>query len=866
MMFDPICGMSVDPKKPRASAQHDGQTFYFCNPRCAEKFLAAPADYLTAKDPVCGMTPKRATAKAARRHDKKPYFFCSTRCAEKFDADPAAFVDGGSGKAAPSANHEKAAVAPGGEHQHAGGYVCPMCPEVHETEAVPCPSCGMALEAADPLAALQTTEWICPMHPEVVQAQPGDCPKCGMALEARTVALEQAESPELADMRRRFRVSLVFTLPVFLLAMSEMLPGDPVGHALSGVRIGPLSVAGLLELLLATPVVAYCGYPFFQRAIQSLRSWNLNMFTLIGLGTFVAYSYSVVAVLAPSLFPAELLTRRGEGGRDFEAAAGIICLVLLGQVLELKARGATSGAIRALLGLTPKTARRVDRDGRESDVPLAQVQVGDRLRIRPGESVPADGEVLEGQSAIDESMISGEPMPVQKSTGDGVTGGTINGTGALLMRADRVGADTLLSQIVRLVSEAQRSRAPIQRVADTVSGYFVPAVVLCALIAFAAWMWLGPEPRLTYAIVAAVSVLIIACPCALGLATPMSVMVGTGRGAQLGILFKNAEALERLEQVNTVVVDKTGTLTEGKPTLVDVATAPGHDGHDVLRLAASLENASEHPLASAISAGARSRGLALDQPTDFESVTGKGVRGSVDSHTVVVGNASMLELDGIDVSTLTERAEAARAEGSIAMFVAIDGTAAAVLVVADPIKASTAEAIAGLRHAGIEVVMLTGDSRRTAEAVAKQIGIERVEAEVLPQDKSAVVAALQRDGKVVLMAGDGVNDAPALARADVGVAMGTGTDIAMQSAGVALVRGDLRGLLRARQLSHRTMANIRQNLLFAFLYNALGVPIAAGALYPVFGMLLSPMIAAAAMSLSSVSVISNALRLRRVAL
>ncbi len=859
-MFDPVCGMSVDPSAPRASAQHDGEVFHFCNPRCADKFRADPEQYLTATDPVCGMTPKRATAKAVRRHGGQPYFFCCEGCAKKFEADPDKYLDPNAASGARDAAAE--APRPG----HTDGYVCPMCPEVHEQEPVPCPSCGMALEPADPLAGATKTEWSCPMHPEIVQDEPGECPKCGMALEPSTVSVEATENPELTDMRRRFWIALVFTIPVFVLSMGSMLPGDPIGHALMGRRLGPVSLLAALELLLSTPVVLYCGLPFFERAISSVRTWNLNMFTLIGLGTAVAYGYSVVAVVAPGLFPKELLDHHGDVGRYFEAAAVIITLVLVGQVLELKARGATSDALRALLGLAPKTARRIADDGSETDVSLDQVQIGDRLRVRPGEAVPVDGAVIEGSSVLDESMITGEPIPVEKAEGSPVTGGTVNQTGSFVMAAKRVGADTLLSQIVRLVSEAQRSRAPIQRLADTVSGYFVPAVVLSAIVAFVVWMAVGPEPRVTYALVAAVSVLIIACPCALGLATPMSIMVGTGRGASMGILFKNAEALERLERVDTVVVDKTGTLTEGKPKLDEVIALRGFDESELLGLVAAIEKASEHPLAAAILAGAGERGVEVGAAESFESITGKGVRGTVAGRRIEIGSAALLTEVGVDAQPLEERAAPLREHGKIAMLVAIDGAAAGLVVVADPIKASTPEAIAALKSEGVGIVMLTGDSRRTAEAVAKDLGIERVEAEVLPQDKSAVVKALQKDGKVVLMAGDGVNDAPALALADVGVAMGSGTDIAMQSAGVALVRGDLRGLVRARRLSHRTMQNIRQNLLFAFLYNALGVPIAAGALYPIFGMLLSPMLAAAAMSLSSVSVISNALRLRRVPL
>jgi Cu+-exporting ATPase len=681
-----------------------------------------------------------------------------------------------------------------------------------------------------------------------------------MALEPRTVGLEEEANPELVDMTRRFWISLLPTVPLLVLAMSEMLPGQPVQHALSA------RLLTWVQLVLATPVVLWGGWPFLTRGWASLVNRSLNMFTLIAIGTGTAYIYSVITTLVPDLFPASFRTHSGAVAVYFEAAAVITTLVLLGQVLELRARSQTSSAIKALLGLAPKTARRLREDGSEADVPLDQVQPGDRLRVRPGEKVPVDGVVLEGASAIDESMITGEPMPVEKVAGDHVTGGTVNGTGGLVMRAERVGAATLLAQIVHMVSEAQRSRAPIQRLADVVSASFVPAVVAVAVLAAVVWGLVGPEPRMVYALVNAVAVLIIACPCALGLATPMSIMVGTGRGALAGVLVKHAEALEVLEKVDTLVVDKTGTLTEGKPRLQSVTALSSVSDHDLLRLAASLERGSEHPLAAAIVAGAQARGLSLTDTRDFTSKTGKGVMGQIDGRQVALGNRALFAELGIALGDLVQRAETLRHEGQTVMFVALDGQPAGLLGVADPIKPSTPEALQLLREDGVQVVMLTGDSRTTAAAVAHTLGIERVEAEVLPEQKGEVVKRLQAEGHVVAMAGDGVNDAPALAQAQVGIAMGTGTDVAMESAGMTLVKGDLRGIARARRLSRGTMRNIRQNLFFAFIYNAIGVPIAAGVLYPVFGLLLSPMIASAAMTLSSVSVMSNALRLRHLEL
>jgi len=733
-----------------------------------------------------------------------------------------------------------------------------MDPEVRQTGPGACPKCGMALEPVS-AASLTKTEWTCPMHPEIVRDEPGSCPICGMALEPRVVTLDE-RNPELDDMTRRFRWSLVLTAPILAFMVSEFLPGQPLQHALAPVWLT------WSQFLLATPVVLWGGWPFFVRGWASVVNRHLNMFTLIALGVGAAYGFSVVATFAPGLFPDSFRTHGDQIGVYFEPAAVIVVLVLLGQVLELRARSRTSSAIKKLLGLTPTTARRLDEHGAEQEVALEQAQVGNRLRVRPGERVPVDGVLVEGRSTVDESMVTGEPIPVEKAAADKVTGGTVNGTGTFVMAAQRVGSDTLLAQIVRLVAEAQRSRAPIQRLADTVSGWFVPLVILAAVATFVVWAIWGPEPRLAHALVNAVAVLIIACPCALGLATPMSIMVGTGRGAELGVLLRNAEALEVMERVDTVVVDKTGTLTEGKPTLTTIVSEPGLEESDLLRLVASLERVSEHPLASAIVRGAEERGIATTDVSDFRSVTGKGVVGVVDGRTVAIGNAALLTDIGTTAETMTGKADELRRNGETVMFVAVDGTAAGLIGVADRIKATTEEAIRALRAEGLRIVMLTGDSRITADAVARSVGIDVVEAEVLPEQKAAVIKRLQAEGRRVAMAGDGINDAPALAQADVGIAMGTGTDVAMESAGVTLVQGDLRGLIRARRLSRATMRNIRQNLFFAFVYNALGVPVAAGVLYPVFGLLLSPMIASAAMTFSSVSVIGNALRLRREAL
>jgi Cu+-exporting ATPase len=698
------------------------------------------------------------------------------------------------------------------------------------------------------------------MHPDIVRDAPGDCPICGMALEPRTATVAEETSPELRDMSRRFWWSLGLSIPVLLLAMSEMIPGRPIQ------RVIPMSVIAWVQLALATPVVLWGGWPFFQRGWASIATMHLNMFTLIAIGTGAAFWYSVAGVLVPGMFPASF---RGPDGRIplyFESAAVITTLVLMGQVLELRARARTSGAIKALLGLAPKTARLIHDDGTEADIPLEDVTPGQRLRVRPGEKVPVDGVVVEGRSAVDEAMVTGEPTPVEKNVGESVIGGTVNGTGGFVMRAERVGSGTLLAQIVRMVAEAQRSRAPIQRIVDVVSSYFVPAVVLVAAVTFIVWAIGGPSPRMAYALVNAVAVLIIACPCALGLATPMSIMVGTGRGATAGVLIRNAEALEVLEKVDTLVVDKTGTLTEGKPRLTRVVASVGQNESEILRLAASLERASEHPLAAAIVKGAEDKGLKLSEASHFKYESGMGVMGSVEGHRVAVGNRKWLEQLGARIAHFESHVEDRRQEGHTVMFVAVDGWAVGLLELADPIKSSTPEAIRILREDGIHVVMLTGDHRMTAEAVARQLGIDEIEADVLPTRKGEVIKRLQAEGRIVAMAGDGINDAPALAQAHVGIAMGTGTDVAMESAGVILVKGDLRGIARARLLSRATMRNIRQNLFFAFIYNTIGIPLAAGVLYPVFGLLLSPMIASAAMSFSSVSVVANALRLRKARL
>lgn len=801
----------------------------------------APSGMDTAKDPVCGMDVSPASAAGSAEYSGHTWYFCSARCVEKFRVSPETYLKKEAHKDSISSDTE---------------YTCPMHPDVRQTGPGSCPKCGMALEPTTP-APSPGVEYTCPMHPEIIRSEPGSCPICGMALEPRTVTAGEEPNPELSDMSRRFRIGLLFALPVFLIAMGEMMFARSLHPALYG------RPAALAQLVLATPVVLWGGWPFLRRGWQSIVNRSLNMFTLIAIGTGTAYVYSVVATLFPGIFPASF---RGHGGQIavyFEAAAVITVLVLLGQVLELRARSRTGSAIRALLQLAPATARRLSETG-EEEVPLEQVLPGDRLRVRPGEKVPVDGVVREGLSSVDESMITGEPIPVEKPPGSRVTGGTVNGTGSFIMEAERVGSDTLLSRIVRMVGEAQRSRAPIQRLADLVSSWFVPAVIASAIITFIVWSLVGPEPSMAYALVNAVAVLIIACPCALGLATPMSIMVGTGRGAIAGVLIRNAEALEVLEKVDTLVVDKTGTLTEGKPRLVTVSTEPEFDEQEVLRLAGSLERGSEHPLAAAIVKGAEERGMALAEAREFETLPGKGVIGRVEGRSILLGNRQLFAEKGIPPGSLPERAEALRREGQTVMLVAMDGSPAGIIGVADPVKQTTGEAIRLLHDEGVRIVMLTGDSRATAEAVARKLGIDEVVAEVLPHEKSDAVSRLQESGGTVAMAGDGINDAPALARAHVGIAMGTGADVAMESAGITLVKGDLRGIARARRLSRATMRNIRQNLFFAFIYNVLGVPIAAGVLYPAFGLLLSPMIASAAMTFSSVSVIANALRLRKV--
>src|SRR5579863_1539702 len=815
------------------------------------------------RDPVCGMNVNPATAKHSLVYEGKNYYFCCASCAEKFKTDPKKYLDAPPKPAAAlvmpglvklAMPAPKAAPAPV-TRERASAYVCPMCPEVRETKPGACPSCGMALESEMPLAP--RVQYTCPMHPEIVRDAPGSCPICGMALEPRTVSVEEEQNPELAGMTRRFWVCVALTIPILIVAMADLVPGLSALAQFASPRVWQW-----LEFILATPVVLWGGWPFFVRGARSLVTRNLNMFTLIGLGTGVAYAFSIVGVLFPNVFPASFRGEDGEVAVYFEAAAAITTLVLLGQVMELRARSRTGAAIKALLGLAPKTARLIRDDGSESDVPLDAVKRGDRLRVRPGEKIPVDGIVLEGASSVDESMISGEPIPVEKFKGARVTGATVNGTGSLVMRAERVGAETLLAQIVRMVSEAQRSRAPIQKLADVVAGYFVPIVVGISALTFVIWGLWGPNPRMAHAIVNAVAVLIIACPCALGLATPMSIMVATGKGATLGVLFKNAETIELMRKVDTLVVDKTGTLTEGKPKLVAVEPADVFDADRLLRLAATLERGSEHPLAAAIVKGAEERGAKLGTTEAFESLTGRGVRGRVGNSSVALGNAKLLDELGVDPGALAARAETLRADGQTVMFVLVEGKIAGLIAVADPIKETTPEAIRRLHADGIRIVMLTGDSRTTAQAVARQLKIDEVVAEVLPQAKVGVVKRLQSEGRFVAMAGDGINDAPALAQAQVGIAMGTGTDVAMESAGVTLIKGDLRGIVRARALSRATMSNIKQNLFFAFVYNSVGVPIAAGILYPIFGLLLSPMIAAAAMSFSSVSVITNALRLR----
>jgi Cu+-exporting ATPase len=828
------------------------------------------------KDPVCGMDVEPATARHVVEHGGKTYAFCSGGCADKFRREPARYVDSGGADAggAHHHNHEES-----GAHRHRGHdhghakeaatsghtgqgsgtkYVCPMCAGVESDKPGVCPKCGMSLQPATPAASTRT-RYTCPMHPEIIQDEPGTCPKCGMALEPMTVsAADQEPNPELIDFKRRFWIGAGLTVPLLVLTM-----GPLVGLGFVRDILGERATLWI-ELVLGTPVILWAGWPFFVRGVASVINRSLNMFTLIGMGVGAAYLFSVAAVLAPGIFPDGFRDAEGHVGVYFEAGAVIVVLVLLGQVMELGARERTGSAIRALLDLAAKTARVIREDGREEEIPLEHVQVGDRLRVRPGDKVPVDGVVVEGRSSIDESMISGEPVPVEKVEGDKVTGATINGTGSLVMEARRVGADTMLSQIVEMVANAQRSRAPIQKLADSVAGMFVPAVIGIAVLSFIVWAIWGPAPAFSYGLVSAVAVLIIACPCALGLATPMSIMTATGRGAQAGVLIKNAEALERFAKVDTLIVDKTGTLTVGKPKLAAVLPEAGHDEDEVLRLAASLERGSEHPLAEAIVTGAEERGITLAKAEDFEAVTGKGVKGTVGGSRVALGNAKMMADLGLETKRLGETANARRDEGETVMFVVVENEIAGLVSVADPVKETTPDALKALHALGFRIVMATGDNERTAKAVASRLGIDEIRADVLPEDKARIIKEMQAEGRKVAMAGDGVNDAPALAQADVGIAMGTGADVAIESAGFTLVKGDLNGIVRARRLSLATMRNIRQNLFFALVYNAAGVPVAAGILYPFLGILISPIFAAAAMSLSSVSVIGNALRLRRV--
>ncbi|MCL4704901.1 heavy metal translocating P-type ATPase [bacterium] len=830
MAKDPICGMTVD-ESTSLRAERDGQTFYFCSEHCRQKFLAQPAPQVITIQKHHRMEEKSS----ASEHSKhEAHLHGSKSCC----ANP---VRGASEiKPSPSAK-----------------YFCPMCEGVASDEPGDCPKCGMALERNPAWKSKSKVIYTCPMHPEIEQDHPGDCPICGMALEPKTVAREsEEENAELRDMMRRFWIGVALTLPVFLLAMVHLVPGLRLESVISE------EVSRWIQFILSTPVVLWAGWPFFKRGWRSIKTMQLNMFTLIAIGVATAYGYSAVAMLFPDLFP-HSMQHGGKVGIYFEAAAVIVVLVLLGQVLELRARSRTGNAIRAMLNLAPPTARLI-RGSEEQEVPLEMVKVGDRLRVRPGEKIPVDGVVVEGRSAVDESMITGEPIPVEKNIGDKITGGTVNGTGSFVIQAQRVGSDTLLAQIVDMVAQAQRSRAPIQGLADKISSYFVPAVVAIAVITSLLWYFFGPEPRLAYAIVNAVAVLIIACPCALGLATPMSVMVGVGRGAQAGVLIRNAEAIEVMEKVDTLVVDKTGTLTEGKPRLVAVLTADGVNENELLLAAASIEQSSEHPLAAAIVSGAKERSVKPQSVADFVSITGSGVTGKLNEREIVAGKLAFLQQRGVNgTAALEQRAAQLQSEGNTVIFVAINGKAAGVLAVADPIKASTPAAIEELHRLGLKVIMLTGDNQRTAEAVAKKLGIDEVEAGVEPQDKNKRIKELRQQGRIVAMAGDGINDAPALAEAHVGIAMGTGTDVAMESAGITLVKGDLRGITQAFALSRAMMRNIRQNLFFAFIYNALGIPVAAGALYPFFGVLLSPIIAGAAMSFSSVSVIVNALRLRK---
>ncbi len=836
MATDPICGMTVDESSP-LRVEHDGQTIYFCSEHCRKKFVERVR-------PVASARPSPVSAGSEPRRDQSKSGVGSTSQVEHDHSQ-----------------HDHGAVR--AQILPVAKYFCPMCAGVASDKPGDCPKCGMALERNPAWVAPVSgkTIFTCPMHPEVQQDHPGDCPKCGMPLEplTSTASTDEEENAELSDMTRRFWIGTALTLPVFVLAMAHLVP------ALAAQSWANSHASRWAQFALTTPVVVWAGWPFFRRGWRSIVTGHLNMFTLIAIGVGAAYLFSVVAMLMPGLFP-HAMQHGGKVAIYFEAAAVIIVLVLLGQMLELRARSRTGSAIKALLNLAPPTARQITPSG-DQEVSLDQVQVGDQLRVVPGDKVPVDGVVLEGHSSVEESMITGEPLPVEKSVGDKLTGGTVNGTGSFVMRAERVGSDTLLGQIVHMVAEAQRSRAPIQGLADKVASIFVPAVLAVSALSFALWMWLGPEPRLAYAIVSAVAVLIIACPCALGLATPMSIMVGVGRGAQEGVLVKNAESLERLEKVTTLVVDKTGTLTEGKPKLMDVLPSGNWDAQEFLRLVASLEQGSEHPLAASIVQSAKDQGLTIEAVQDFRSVTAGGVVGTVAGRVVMIGKPAFLRSEKIvGLDALEASAAKLQEEGKTAMFAAIDGKPAGIVAVADPIKSTTSEAIGALHTLGLTIMMLTGDNRRTAAAVAKTLGIDAVEAEIEPAGKVAHIKKLRAIGEHVAMAGDGINDAPALSEADVGIAMGTGTDVAMQSAGITLVKGDLRGIAKAIRLSRVTMWNIRQNLFFAFVYNALGIPVAAGALYPFFGVLLSPIIAGAAMSLSSVSVIANALRLRKVTL
>ncbi|MFN2643965.1 MAG: heavy metal translocating P-type ATPase [Burkholderiales bacterium] len=837
MTTDLVCGMKVDPAKPGATVEHAGQTYYFCCSHCAARFNADPRKYLQpATDPVCGMKVEPANAAAEVEYRARTYYFCSKRCADKFNAEPTKYA-------------AKAQTAAPASAATSAKYTCPMHPEVVQAGPGACPKCGMALVPVVPTVP-RAAEYTCPMHPEIRSDRPGNCPKCGMALVPVAGTGMEEENAELRDHTRRFWVSAALSIPLVFFAMAPMLGLErPLGLA--------PHLRGWVELALATPVVLWGGWPFFHKFWLSITNRSPNMYTLIGLGVGLAYVYSLLAVLAPGLFPPEMREHGGAVGTYFEAAAVIVTLVMLGEVLQLRAMGKTSEAVRQLLELAPNTARRIEPDGREAEVPLTDVQVGDRLRVRPGEKIPVDGSCVEGASNVDESMVSGEPLPVAKKPGDRVTGATLNGRGTLVIRAERVGADTLLARIVHMVAEAQRTRAPVQRLADSVAGYFVQTVIAIAVLTAIVWWWTGPSP--TYALVNAVAVLIIACPCALGLATPISITVAMGQGALNAILFRNAEAVEKLREVDTLVVDKTGTLTLGRPQLTDTFVIDVPE-REALALIASLERASEHPLAQAIVKGAEERGLKLEPVADFESVTGQGVRATVGGRRVAVGSRRFM---GTVPDALVAKADALRAQGKTALFGAIDGRTRAVLAVADPIKDTTAEAVKSLQALGVRLVMLSGDARATADAVARQLGIDEALGEVLPEQKVEKVKALQAEGRIVAMAGDGINDAPALAQAHVGIAMGTGTDVAIESAHLTLVKGDLRAIAKAIRLSRATMRNVKQNLFFAFVYNALGVPIAAGVLYPFFGVLLSPIFAGAAMAMSSVSVVSNALRLRR---